>query len=112
MEIILEGEGRRPESQTSPANSSPAREGKHLPAYVRLPKPKERCAWTGLSRTTLNELILGPDAPVKSVVVRREGASRGVRLISLVDLLRHLDGLPSDSISEEESQNGEDGRHE
>lgn len=112
MEIILEREGRRPELQTSPANTSPAREGNHLPAYIRLPKPKERCAWTGLSRTSLNELILGPDAPVESVVVRREGASRGVRLIKLQSLQDHLDALISDPASAGEPGDGKGGHHE
>lgn len=61
------------------------------PVYVRLPKSGERCAITGLSRGTLNDLILGADAPVKSVMVARPGATRGVRLVCLESLLNHLD---------------------
>lgn len=43
-----------------------------------------------MSRASLNELILGPGAPVHSVVLRREGASRGIRLIHLESLLNYL----------------------
>ena len=84
---------RRSNSETTPATTSPARGVNQLPRYIRLPTPKARCAWTGLSRGTLNDLILGPGAPAQSVVVRREGASRGVRLIELRSLLEHLEDL-------------------
>lgn len=43
-----------------------------------------------MSRASLNELILGPSAPVHSVVLRRDGASRGIRLIHLASLLSYL----------------------
>ena len=39
----------------------------------------------------MNELILGSDAQVGSVVLRKPGASRGVRLIHLESLLEFLD---------------------
>lgn len=61
-----------------------------FPAFVRLPKSGTRCPWTGLSRSALCELILPARAPVKSVVLRRRGASRGIRLIHLQSLLDHL----------------------
>lgn len=60
------------------------------PEFIRLPKSGERCPYTGMSRASLNELILGPGAPVHSVVLRREGASRGIRLIHLESLLNYL----------------------
>lgn len=69
--------------------SSPSR---HRPEFIRLPKSGTRCEWTGLSRAKLNELVLGTDAPVKSVVLRQRGANRGVRLICLTSLLEHLHG--------------------
>jgi len=43
-----------------------------------------------MSRASLNELVLGVGAPVHSVVLRREGASRGIRLIHLESLLHYL----------------------
>lgn len=100
MENIAEGKGRTPDSKTSPVTISPASEVNHLPRYIRLPKPMERCPWTGMSRGTLNDLILGPDAPVESLVIRREGASRGVRLIKFQSLLHHLEVLQSQQANE------------
>jgi len=69
------------------------------PEYIRLPRPGNRCRLTGLSRSTLAELIVPCDAndhkpPVKSVVIKKRGAIRGIRLInfdSLLDHLRHLE---------------------
>ena len=68
--------------------------------WIRLPKPGTLCAWTGLSRAKLNELILPNSAnnfkpPVRSISLRKRGATRGTRLIlreSLMDYLRnHLE---------------------
>ncbi len=64
----------------------------HQPEFIRLPRAGSRCPWTSLSRASLNTLVLGRDAPVKSVVLRQRGANRGVRLISLESLLEHLHG--------------------
>lgn len=60
------------------------------PEFVRLPRPGERCPHTGLSRGSLNDLLLGPNAPVKSVVLKRDGARRGVRLIHKPSLMNYL----------------------
>lgn len=68
--------------------------------YLRLPRPGQRCPMTGLSRTTLCELTLpSPDnnykPPVRSVVIKKRNAIRGIRLInraSLLDYLRTLEG--------------------
>ena len=58
-------------------------------SWVRMPKPKERLL--GLSRTTLLELIqLGK---IKSVVIRKRHAQRGIRLLFLPTLLSHLEDL-------------------
>lgn len=84
------GAGRRPSIQTTPASASPASEAPQLPEFIRLPKAGRQCQWTGLSRGSLNDLILGPGAPVKSVVIVQPGASRGIRLIHLASLLDHL----------------------
>lgn len=71
------------------------------PEYCRLPKSGTRCPITGLSRSALNELILpcsanGFKPPVRSVVLKKRHAVRGVRLIvveSLLDHLRNLDPI-------------------
>ena len=68
------------------------------PEWLRLPAPGARCRFTGLSRSTLNELtIAGPanegTPPVKSVVLRKRGALRGIRLISYDSLMTYLAAL-------------------
>lgn len=82
------------QNKMAPENLSPANEGNikvnNWPAYVRLPRAGERCEWTGLSRSSVSELVLGPDAPVRSVVLRKEGASRGIRLVHFESLINHL----------------------
>ena len=65
------------------------------PEWLRLPAPGNRCPFTGLSRSTLNELTIpGPandgTPPVKSVVLRKRGALRGIRLISYDSLMDDL----------------------
>ena len=65
------------------------------PEWLRLPAPGARCRFTGLSRSTLNELtIAGPandgSPPVKSVVLRKRGALRRIRLISYDSLMHYL----------------------
>ena len=65
------------------------------PEWLRLPAPGARCRFTGLSRSTLNELTIAGPAndgvpPVKSVVLRKRGALRGIRLISYDSLMRYL----------------------
>ena len=67
-----------------------------MPAYLRLPRAGTRCAVTGLTRTALNELILptaanGYRAIVRSYSLKRPGQIRGIRLISLPDLVRHIE---------------------
>lgn len=64
-----------------------------LPEFIRLPKTGDRCPFTGLSRATLNELILGSAAPVKSVVLRGRGSTRGIRLIITDSLFAYLHSL-------------------
>jgi len=68
------------------------------PEWLRLPAPGHRCPFTGLSRSTLNELIISGPAndghpPVKSVVLRRRGALRGIRLINYDSLMAYLMSL-------------------
>lgn len=68
------------------------------PEWLRLPAPGRRCPYTGLSRTTLNELILGNEKnerrpPVRSVMMKKRGALRGIRLIDYDSLMQFLNGL-------------------
>jgi hypothetical protein len=68
------------------------------PEWLRLPSPGSRCRFTGLSWSTLNELTIpGPGndghPPVKSVVLRKRGALRGIRLVNYDSLMRYLSDL-------------------
>ena len=64
--------------------------------WIRLPKPG--CRLEGLSRTTLTELAVPCAAnkfkpPILSVLIKKRGAARGIRLInrqSLYEYLQHL----------------------
>jgi hypothetical protein len=61
------------------------------PEFCRLPRPKTRCLTTGLSRTSLVELI---DAgKIRAVRLRKKGAARGVTLINRQSLLDYLHSL-------------------
>ena len=73
-----------------PQNQTPA----SRPEFIRLPRSGDRCSLSGLSRATMNNLILGPKPPVKSICLRKRGAQKGVRLIvvqSLIDFLNSLE---------------------
>jgi hypothetical protein len=82
--------------ETPPA---PAAKGANVkPEWVRLPSPRERCPITGLSRSTMTELCVpGPandnTPPVRSVVIRKRNATRGIRLISYDSLTAYLASL-------------------
>ena len=65
------------------------------PDFIRLPKPGGRCPHTGLSRSSLYELIVpskrnGYRPPVKSRHIKGPGAMRGIRLIHYVSLIEFL----------------------
>lgn len=73
--------------------ASPAR-----PEFIRLPRPRTLCPWTGLSRSKLNELILpsplnGFRPPVRSVSLRNRGQIRAVRLVNFDSLMAYLRNL-------------------
>ena len=65
--------------------------------WIRLPRPGLRCPHTGLSRSTLLELCVprgGKGAPhVKSVVILKPGAIRGIRLVHYASLMDYLASL-------------------
>ena len=66
------------------------------PEFMRLPCARQRNPVFGLSRSSLNELILPctenkQRPPVRSGVLRRRGARTGVRLVDLDSLRAYLD---------------------
>ncbi len=63
---------------------------KQIPEFLRLPRAGTRCPLTGLSRATLNALVLGDKPQVKSICLRQRGAARGIRLIVTSSLLEFL----------------------
>ena len=86
------------DSAVSQLTATPATDQPTKPEFIRLPLPGGRCRYTGLSRTTLCELAI-PSAtndfrpPVKSVLIRKRGALRGIRLINFDSLLEYLRNL-------------------
>lgn len=77
---------------------SPGKTSASGPEWLRLPAPGNRCPYSGLSRSTLNELTIPGPAndnrpPVKSVVLRKRGALRGIRLINHDSLMHHLGSM-------------------
>lgn len=59
--------------------------------FTRLPHPGQRCKISGLSRTTLCELI--ESGNVKAKKLRKRGSLRGITLIVTDSLLAYLHGL-------------------
>jgi hypothetical protein len=71
----------------------------HPPEFLRLPPPGQLCAWTGLSRSALNELILGTPRNnfkpvVRSFCLRQRGAKTGIRLVDYSSLAAHIRSNP------------------
>lgn len=65
--------------------------------WIRLPK-KGRCPYSGLTRSTLNNLILpceinGFKPPVRSVSLRKRTQVRGTRLIHYGSLMSYIRGM-------------------
>jgi hypothetical protein len=72
------------------------------PEFLRLPKPYERCRFTGLSRPSLEELCIPSERndfrpPVKSLLLRKRGAKRGIRLVNFDSLLDYLHKLEAET---------------
>jgi hypothetical protein len=80
------------------------------PEFIRLPHPGSKCQHTGLSRSTLNELILPCEAnsfkpQVRSVVQKKKYAVRGIRLIHYRSLIDYLNSLADDAALEDNESN-------
>jgi hypothetical protein len=61
----------------------------YQPRFIRIPAGNATCPITGLRRGTLSRLVT--EQKVRSVSLREDGHSRGVRLIDLDSLLTYLD---------------------
>jgi hypothetical protein len=59
--------------------------------WVRMPRPKQRLF--GLSRTTIFEL--SERGLIKSAVIRKPGAVKGIRLVYVPSLLAYLENCAS-----------------
>lgn len=75
--------------------------------WLRLPRPGERCPVSGLSRSTLAELVRpcernGYRPPVEARLLKRKGAARGVLLVSKQSLLAYIDAQPCPADFEED----------
>ena len=73
--------------------------------WIRLPRPGNRCPLTGLSRSTLAELVRPCERnayapPVESRLLKRKHAARGVLLINRASLLAFIDGQPAPTRAE------------
>jgi hypothetical protein len=92
-----------------------AAESPVAPEFMRLPPPGGRDPVFGLSRTTLNELILpmpenGHRPPVRSVVLRKRGAKTGTRLIDLASLRAYINQHVEPTYQETSPNAGEAGK--
>ena len=58
------------------------------PEFIRLPKAGSRCPLTGLSRTSLVELV--DSGAVRATRLRKRGSSRGITLIHKDSLRSYL----------------------
>ena len=68
----------------------------YRPEWIRLPPPGQRCQHCGLSRSALNQLILGNPtnggrAQVVSFCLRQRGSRTGIRLISYDSLRSYIE---------------------
>jgi len=102
---IADKGSRRPLKLTTSKKSPTEVEGGNLDSlaeWIRLPAPGERCPRTGLSRSSYNDLIFADPPLIQSVVVKKPGASRGIRLIRWASVRAHLDSLVEQQIPESE----------
>ena len=79
--------------------------------WLRLPPPGTKDPDYGLHRGTLNELILPSEAngykpPVRSLVIKKRGAVRGIRLIHRPSLDAYLSKLADQQAEELEVSGG------
>ena len=73
------------------------------PEWIRLPQPRTRCFWTGLSRSVMSRLTTpgranGFTPPVRSRVLLSKGKKRGVRLVHYPSLLKFLNEIEGEGV--------------
>lgn len=74
------------------------------PEFIRLPKAGEKCPVTGLTRTTLVELLEAAGGAIKVRYLRKPGATTGIKLIPRQQLIDYIYGLPTPEDDEEEEE--------
>jgi hypothetical protein len=85
------GEARRPSNYTvKPLDTPRVRDSATVtkPEFIRYPKLGDRCPLTGLSRTTLAELV--ESGEVRAAKIRKKGSLRAITLIHRESLLSYL----------------------
>lgn len=80
--------------ETGASNADSAPEASRL--YTRIPAVGGRCPITGLSRSGILKLIYacaenGHKPPVRSIALKKKGAFRGTRLISVESLIAFIE---------------------
>lgn len=84
----------------------------HDQTWIRLPRPGTRCPVSGLSRSSLAELVRpcarnGYRPPVEARMLRRKGSTRGVLLVSRPALVEYLNALPPPVSATADDEGGE-----
>lgn len=64
-----------------------------LPLWIRLPKPGQLDPITSLPRSSMWELIERAGGRIRTVSLRKAGASKGTRLVHLASLLDYLNTM-------------------
>ncbi len=67
-----------------------------LPIWIRLPKPGDVDPVTSLPRSSMWELVTRSGGRIRTVSLRKAGATKGTRLIHLASLLDYLNGMSSE----------------
>ena len=67
-----------------------------LPVWIRLPKPGSIDPITSLPRSSMWELIERSGGRIRTVSLRKAGATKGTRLIHLQSLLDYLAGMKNE----------------
>ncbi len=69
-------------------NSSTTNREASRPEWVRIPKPRTTCPYSGLSRAHVHRLV--KEGEIESMSLRKRGAKTGVRLVSYDSLMAYI----------------------
>lgn len=94
--------GRLASNRPEPAGGTKAG-----PEFIRLPRAGDKCPFTGLSRTTLYNLVVPCRAnrfrpAIHAKSLRKRGNVRGIWLIPYDQLVDYLGGLPNSNLESEQ----------